>query len=155
MQTYSFTAALLQKTGQVGDEEWDRTPAPSNLNPDLELVDTKDDPLKFLFVRNSVTSPSLMLDGKPWRGAREKSDVFFQILIEACSGEGSIVADLTTSCGASLRACRASGHHFFGLESDPKIFDALLKPVLKDVLKTREAKAGIRRKKQTIPTGKT
>jgi hypothetical protein len=30
-----------------------------------------------------------------------------------------------------------------------------LKPVLKDVLKTREAKAGIRRKKQTIPTGKT
>jgi hypothetical protein len=65
MQTYSFTAALLRKTGQVGDEEWDRTPTPSDLNPDVELVDSKDDPLKFLFVRNLVTSPSLMPDGKP------------------------------------------------------------------------------------------
>jgi DNA modification methylase len=120
-----------------------------NLNPAPELVDTKNDPIKFLFIQNSVLKPSMMPEGKPWHGARKKLDVFWQILIEACSGEGSIVADLTASCGATLRACQASGRHFFGLERDPKIFDALLKPMLK----TREVPPIARRKKQTIPTG--
>jgi hypothetical protein len=39
--------------------------------------------------------------------------------------------DLTASTGASLRACRASGRHFFGLESDSLFFDSVLKPTLK------------------------
>jgi DNA modification methylase len=119
MQTINFTAALLRKTGQVASDQWDRKPAPLNLNPDLELVDTIEDPIKLLSIRNSVLSPSLMPNGKPWHGAREKPSIFFQVLIEACSSEGSIVADLTASTGASLKAYQASGRHFFGLEKDP------------------------------------
>jgi hypothetical protein len=48
------------------------------LNQDLESH-------KFLKLRNSVPNPVLTKAGTPWRGAREKSNVFFQILIEACS----------------------------------------------------------------------
>jgi DNA modification methylase len=149
MQTINFTAALLRKTGQVASDQWDRKPEPPNLNPDPELVDTIEDPIKLLSIQNSVLSPSLMPNRKPWRGACEKSNVFFQILIEACSSEGSIIIDLTASTGASLRACRTSGRHFFGLEKDPKIYDALLKPLLKSEDQTPVSK----RKKQRIPTG--
>jgi hypothetical protein len=75
-------------------------------------------------------NPALDMEGKPWRGPREKSDVFFQILIEACSMPGSIFADLSASTEASLKACRASGKHFFGLEADRDIYEGLLKPML-------------------------
>jgi hypothetical protein len=96
---------LFQKTRQNGDEQWDRLPVPLNLNPDLELVLTKEDPIKFLSFQNLVISSSMMLDGKPRRGTREKSDVFFQILIKACLGKKSILVDLITSTRASLRDC--------------------------------------------------
>jgi hypothetical protein len=66
-----------------------------------------------------------------WRGAQEKSDVFFQTLIDICSHKGSIVADLTSSTGTSLRASQAFGWHFFGIEADSSIYNALLKPILK------------------------
>jgi DNA modification methylase len=145
MQTINFTVALLWKTGQVALDQWDRKLAPLNLNPDPELVDTIEDPIKLLSIWNSV----LMPNGKSWHGAREKSNIFFQILIEACSSEGSIVTDLTTSTRTSLKVYRASGRHFFGLEKDPKIYDALLKPLLKSEDQTPVSK----RKKQRIPTG--
>jgi hypothetical protein len=100
---------LLQKSGQKGEDKWDMRPIPLILNADRELADSKEDPTKFLFLRNTVVSPLSMPNELPWRGAREKSNVFFQILIDACSHEGSIVADLTSSTRASLRASRASG----------------------------------------------
>ena len=112
MQIINFTATLLRKTVQVASDQWDRKPVPSNLNLDPELADTIEDPIKLFSIWNSVLSPSLMPNGKPWRGAREKSSIFFQVLIEACSSEGSIVADLTASTGAFLRACQALGCHF-------------------------------------------
>jgi hypothetical protein len=114
-------AVLLQKSGQKGEDKWDRRPIPLTLNADRELADSKGDPTKFLFLRNIVVSPLSMPNGLPWRDTREKSDVFFQILIDACSHEGSIVTDLTSLTGASLRASRASGRHFFGIEADPLI----------------------------------
>jgi hypothetical protein len=100
------------KTGVFFDEAWDRIPLPFELHQDPDLVNTSEDPIKYLIVRNSVFNPALDRDRKPWRGPREKSDIFFQILIEACSMPGSIVADLSASTKASLKACRASSRHF-------------------------------------------
>jgi hypothetical protein len=94
-----------------------------------DLANTSKDPHKFLKLRNSVLNPVLTKAGTSWRGAREKSAIFFQILIEACSSNRSIVADLSTGTGSSVRACRASGRHFFGLEDDNDIFEELLKPL--------------------------
>ena len=36
---------------------------------------------------------------------------------------------LWSTFGASTHACKASGHHFFGLEADREIFEVLLKPL--------------------------
>jgi DNA modification methylase len=59
-----------------------------------------------------------------------------------------VVVDLTASTGTSLHACCASGHLFFGLESDSKIFDSLLKPMLKP----EEQPPIFKRNKVSIPT---
>jgi hypothetical protein len=92
---------------------------------------TNEDPLRFLSIRNEVLEPKMRSYGVPWRGAREKSAVFFQILIEACSKKGATVADLAPSTGAAMAACQACGRNYFGLEYDHEIFDDLLKPLLK------------------------
>ena len=70
-----------------------------------------------------------MADGTPWRGSREISDVLYQVLIEMCSKSGHLVANLSASTSASYRACKASRRHFFGMEADQRIFNALLKPL--------------------------
>jgi hypothetical protein len=130
-QTKSFSAALLVKTRKVVDDVWNMTPIPLALNPNLDLIGTIDDPIKYLSLRNTVSIISMTKTGELWRGQREKSDVFFHILIEACSSDGFVVADLSASTGASFRACRASGRHFVGLERDKRIFDELLRPLIK------------------------
>ena len=70
-----------------------------------------------------------MADGTPWLGSREILDVLYQVLIEMCSKPSHLVTDLSASTGASYRACKASGRHFFRMEADKKIFNALLKPL--------------------------
>ena len=80
----------------------------------------------YLLLKNIVTSPAMMPNGEPWRGAREKSNILFQLLIDACSKFGDIVVDLTTSTGASLQACRASSRHFIGAKRDVKLYHAVL-----------------------------
>jgi hypothetical protein len=153
LQTCNFTAVLLQKTGQRGDETWDRLPISMILNADRELADSKGDPTNLLFLQNIVDSPLIMPNGVAWRGAREKSDVFLQTLIDICSHEGSIVADLTSSTGASLRASRASGRHFFGIEADSSIYNALLKPTLKPQEQPKSQAPASRRQRTKISNG--
>ena len=46
-----------------------------------------------------------------------------------CSKPGQLVADLLASSGASFRACKASGRHYFGMEGDKQTFNKLLKPL--------------------------
>ena len=75
-----------------------------------------------------------MADGTPWRGSCEISDVLYQVIIEMCSKPSHVVADLSASTGASYRACKASGCHFFGLEADKRIYNALLKPLCNTVV---------------------
>ena len=70
-----------------------------------------------------------MADGIPWRGSCEILNVLYQVIIEMCSKPSQVVADLSASTGASYRACKASGRHFFGLEADKSIYNALLKPL--------------------------
>jgi hypothetical protein len=148
-QTKSFSAALLVKSGKVMDDVWDRAPTPLVLNADTDLAGTNDDLIKYLSLRNIVSSFSVSKTGEPWCGSREKSDVFMQILIEACSNEGTVVVDLSALTGTSFRACRASGRHFVGLERDKRIFDELLKPLVKvDVLPVE-----LLRKRRGIPSG--
>ena len=77
---------------------------------------------------NIVSSPALNKSGKPWHGNQEIFDVLFQILIEMCPRPSQIVVDVSASIGASARACKASGRHFFGLEADRVIYEVLLKP---------------------------
>ena len=118
---------LLVKTGIMKDDQFDRLPLPFSLNADPELQDTPKDPLCYLTLTNVVTNPSLTANGTPWQGNREISDVLYQVIIEMCSKPGQVVADLSASTGASYRACKASGRHFFGLEADKRIYNALLK----------------------------
>ena len=46
-----------------------------------------------------------------------------------CSRPNQIVVDISASTGGSAHACKASGRHFFGLEADREIYEALLKPL--------------------------
>ena len=88
------------------------------------------DSIKYLLLKNIVTSPALKPNGKPWRGAREKSDIFFQILINACFSFGNTIVDVNASTRASLQACWASGRHFIGTKREAKLYYAILVPLL-------------------------
>ena len=112
-----------------GDLKWNRAPKKFVFYQDLDLANTFEDPHKFLKLRNLVPNIAMTKAGIPWRGTHKKSNVFFQILIEACLSDQLIVADLYAETRASLRACQASGRHFFGLEADNDIFEEPLKPL--------------------------
>ena len=120
---------FLIKTGIFKDDQYNRLPLPFTLNADKELTGTPEDPLPYLTLTNVVSSPALMADGTPWRRSREISDVLYQVIIEMCSKPGQLVADLSASTGASFRACKVSGRHYFGMEGDKRIFTELLKPL--------------------------
>ena len=105
-------------------------PQKMKLHSDPDFAGTAEDPIKYLLLKNIVTSPTMMPNGEPWRGAREKSDIFFQLLINACSKFGDTIVDLTASTGASLRACRAFSRHFIGAERDAKLYHTVLAPLL-------------------------
>ena len=109
--------------------DFPRQPPPFQLNSDLELQNTVDDPLKFLTIWNLVSSPTLKDENSTWRGNRKISDILFQIVIEMCSKVGHTVVDILASTGASYRACNASSRHFIGFESDKEIYDVLLRPL--------------------------
>jgi hypothetical protein len=64
-QTKFFSAALLVKTGKVVDDVWDLSPIPLVLNPDAELVDTNEDPIEHLSLRNAVSSFAMTKAGEP------------------------------------------------------------------------------------------
>ena len=104
-------------------------PPPFQLNSDLELQNTTDDPLKFLTLWNLVSAPTSKDENSTWHDNREISDVLLQIVIEMYSKVGHTVVDISASTGASYRACNASGRHFIGFESNKEIYDILLRPL--------------------------
>ena len=111
LQTFNFCVTLVVNSDDVNRP---RMPQKLKLHSNPDFAGTVEDPIKYLLLKNIVTSPAMMPNGEPWRGAKEKFDIFFQLLIDVCSKFGDTVVDLTTSTGASLRACRASGLHFIG-----------------------------------------
>ena len=129
MQTYNFSILLLVKTNILKDDQYNRLLLPFTLNADLELCDITEDPLCHLTLTNIVLNPSLIADGTPRQGSHEILDVLYQVIIKMCSKPGQLVGDLPASTGASYRACKASGCHFFGLEADRRTYNALLKPL--------------------------
>ena len=46
-----------------------------------------------------------------------------------CMKPSQLVVDLLALTSASYKACKASSRHFFGLEPNKEIFNALLKPL--------------------------
>ena len=116
---------LLVKSGA----NFPRQPPPFQLNSDLELQNTANDPLKFLTLWNLVSAPTSKDENSTWRGNHEISDVLFQIVIEMCSKVGHMVVDILASTGASYQACNASSRHFIGFESNKEIYDMLLRPL--------------------------
>ena len=115
---------LLVKAG----DSFRRKPLPYKFHTDPDLKINGEDPLRFWMLSNHVSNPTLKASGGTWRGNWEMSDVLYQIVVEMCTLPSQIVVDISASIGASARACRASGRHFFGFESDQEIFDILLKP---------------------------
>ena len=120
---------LVVKTGRLKDDWFSRLPTPLTLNADPELRGMPKDPLRYLALSNVVSNPSLMADGTSWCRNCKISDVLYQVLVEMCSKSGHLVADLSALTGASYKACKVSGRHFFGMEADKRIFNALLKPL--------------------------
>ena len=74
LQTFNFCVILIVKSGDVN---WPRMPQKLKLHSDPYFASTAEDPIKYLLLKNIVTSPAIMWNGEPWRGAREKSDIFF------------------------------------------------------------------------------
>ena len=109
--------------------DFPRQPPPFQLNSDLELHNTADDPLKFLMLWNLLSAPTAKDANSTWRGNRKISDVPFQIVIEMCSKIEHTVVDILASTRASYQACNAPSRHFIGFESDKEIIDALLRPL--------------------------
>ena len=99
LQMYNFCVTLMVKTGNA---QWLRMLQKLKLHTDLDFAGTAKDPIKYLLLKNVVSSPALMPNREPWHSARKKSDIFFQLLINACSTFGDTVVDLTASTGASL-----------------------------------------------------
>ena len=58
------------------------------------------------FLDNHVYNADLIMNGdRPWRGARQKSPLLFQMLIESCTLPGDVVLDATAMIGDSLDSC--------------------------------------------------
>lgn len=51
-------------------------------------------------LQNLVFPEDLAMNGSlPWRGAREKSHVLFNMIIESCSRLGDVILDATANTG--------------------------------------------------------
>jgi hypothetical protein len=67
-------------------------------DPSIPEVDLATDDVLF----NSITTATQLCrkgDGKPWRGAKEKSEVLMKLFVHCLSPIGGIVADMTASTG--------------------------------------------------------
>lgn len=64
---------------------------------DIHGVDVaRDDILQNYIIKDNL----LMNAATPWRGPREKSTLFMQMLVQACSLPGDVVMDCTAATGA-------------------------------------------------------
>ena len=98
LQTRYFVVVLLVRATSATMK---RKPS-FQLHSDKDLVNTDFDPLSGLSIPNFIDKNNLTMhiDGiTPWRGAREKTSIFMQMLIEACSAPGSRIVDLTVGTG--------------------------------------------------------
>ena len=92
------------------------------------FVDIKQ--LDVLFNQITNTNMCLKQCGQPWRGAKEKSPLVMQQLIEACSPLHGRILDLSVGTGASFHAAKESERHIFGFEADEEIHMGLLDALL-------------------------
>jgi len=69
------------------------TPDPSLPEVDLACDDVMFNPI------TSETQLTRKIDGFPWRGPKEKSDVLMQLFVHGLAPTDGIVADLTASTG--------------------------------------------------------
>jgi hypothetical protein len=77
-------------------------------------------------------------------GAISKIAAFLQDLIELLTPSNGRVVDLTCSTVASIMATRACGRHLLAFEGDNDMFEHILKPLLKKVLKEGSYKDNVK-----------
>jgi hypothetical protein len=82
------------------------------IDPSISEVDLATDDVLF----NSITMTTQLCrkgDGKPWRGAKEKSEVLMKLFVHGLSPIGGIVADMTASTGIVTLLATILNYIFF------------------------------------------
>ena len=74
-------------------------------------------------------SQTMRSDDIPWRGAREKYQVFFSIFFATLTDNNDVIMDWQCGVGGSILTSRSIERHIVALESDPMIFNAILLPL--------------------------
>ena len=91
------------------------------VHPSIPEVDLATEDVLF----NSITTETQLCrqsDGKPWRGAKEKSEVVLKLFIHGLSLVGGIVADMTTSTGIMFYIIQLLVYMFSNLYFNVYIF---------------------------------
>ena len=101
LQFYNFCIILKVKSGDVS---WPKMPQKLKLYSDFNFAGMAEDPIKYLLLKNIMSSLASMPNQEQWHGAREKFDIFFDLLINARSICGNTIVDLIASLGALLQA---------------------------------------------------
>ena len=94
LQTRYFVVVLLI---HVTSETMEQKPS-FQLHFDKDMVNIDFDPISSLSIPNCIDKNNLTMHSNGvtlWGGAREKTSIFMQMLIEACSTPGSRIVDLT------------------------------------------------------------
>src|ERR1700738_1800498 len=91
------------------------------MHPSIPEVDLATDDVLF----NSMAMETQLCrqrDGKPWRGAKEKSEVLMKLFVHGLSPVGGIVADMTASTGIVFYSIQLLVHIFFNSYFNVRIF---------------------------------
>jgi len=111
LQTLKFKAILIVRSVPVTEVRQPKkliiTPDPSIPQVDLACDDVLFNPV------TSETQLTRKIDGLPWRGPKEKSDILMQLFVHGLSPKDGIVADLTASTGTIYPLLRPSLHLIF------------------------------------------
>ncbi len=94
MQTNRFGICLaIRVKGTWNPSSFAFQPVPALLRNGVDVA--RDD-----ILQNYMGKDDQLMNGEvPWRGPREKSTLFMQMLIETCSFPGDVVLDCTTATG--------------------------------------------------------
>lgn len=97
MQTLKFKALLLVRsfTSPIARQPQELE---ISIDPSIPEADLVADDVLFNTI-TTTTQTCRKEDGKPWRGAKEKSQILMKLFVHGLSPTSGIVADMTASTG--------------------------------------------------------